>query len=136
MWLNLDYEGGTTDTDLFPHQPVQLPPAAGAGAVPGIWRRWGLQANFAVLSNENPSLDIHYDLESRSNSVSAYWTPAGGKRISLMAEYSRSTLNSTIDYLRLPFLTPSISLYRENAHTGNIHARRRPAEGGRRGERN
>jgi hypothetical protein len=27
-------------------------------------------------------------------------------------------LHSSIDYLRLPFLTPSVSLYRENGHTG------------------
>ena len=34
-----------------------------------------------------------------------------------MAEYDRSTLNSSIDYLLLPFYVPSVSVYRDNAHT-------------------
>ena len=116
MWLNLDYEGGSTDSDYFRtslYNYYRLRARARYQILPSL----GLQANFAVLTNQNPSPDIRYDLQSRSNSVSAYWTPAGGKRISLMAEYSRTTLNSTINYLRLAFLIPSISLYRENGHT-------------------
>ena len=35
-----------------------------------------------------------------------------------MAEYGRSTLRSNIDYLSLPFYTPAVSQYRDNAHTG------------------
>jgi hypothetical protein len=34
-----------------------------------------------------------------------------------MAEYDRSSLRSSIDYLLLPFLTPAVNVYRENGHT-------------------
>src|SRR5207237_1131498 len=77
-----------------------------------------LQANFQVLNNQNPAADIRYDFESRSNSVAVYWTPKGGKRISLMGEYDRSSLRSDISYLAL-FLAPAVSSYRDNAHTAS-----------------
>ena len=115
-WINLDYEGGTTDTDYFRtslfnyhriRARVRYQPIAALT----------LQANFAVLANENPSLDAHYDLQSRSTSISANWTPAGSRHFSLTAEYSRTTFHSSVDFLQLPFLTPAVSLYRENGHT-------------------
>ena len=115
--LNFDYEGGTTDTAYFRTSLYNYHRMRARARYQPI-ASLSFQANFAVLSNENPALDIHYDLESRTSSLAAYWNPGGGKHITLMAEYSRSTLHSTIDYLRLPFLTPSISLYRENAHVG------------------
>jgi hypothetical protein len=34
-----------------------------------------------------------------------------------MGEYDRSTLYSNISYLTLPFLSPAVSQYRDNAHT-------------------
>ena len=33
-----------------------------------------------------------------------------------MAEYDRSSLHSSINFLLLPFLTPTISTYQENGH--------------------
>jgi hypothetical protein len=115
--MNFDYEGATTDTayfrtSLYNYHRIR------ARARYQVIASLALQANFAVLSNENPALDIHYDLQSRTSSIAAYWTPAGGKHITLTAEYSRSTFHSSIDYLQLPFLTPSISRYKENGHTG------------------
>jgi hypothetical protein len=77
-----------------------------------------LQANFQVLNNQNPNAAIQYNFESRDNSLAVYWTPAGGKRISVMGEYDRSSLSSSIDYLGL-FLSPAVSDYRENAHTAS-----------------
>ena len=75
-----------------------------------------LQANFGLLNNQNPSAGVLYDFQSRDNSLAAYWTPKGGKRITVMAEYNRSTVRSNINYLGL-FLSPTVSFYRENAHT-------------------
>ena len=115
--LNLDYEGATTDTAYFRTSLYNYHRMRARARYQPI-ASLSFQANFAILSNENPALDIHYDLQSRSSSIAAYWTPAGGKNITVMAEYTRSTLRSSIDYLLLPFLTPSVSLYRENAHTG------------------
>ena len=74
-----------------------------------------------------PTADIQYDFRSRDNSLAVFWTPGGGKRISVMAEYDRSTLHSSINYLLLPFFTPSISVYRDNAHTATFDDRYRAA---------
>jgi hypothetical protein len=74
------------------------------------------QVALRVLDNQNPDPTIRYDFLSRSNTVSLFWTPDGGKRISITGEYDRTTLRSNIRYLDL-FLAPSVSDYRDNAHT-------------------
>jgi hypothetical protein len=43
--------------------------------------------------------------------------PQGGKRFSVLGEYTRSALRSDIFYLVPLGLTPERSLYRDNAHT-------------------
>jgi hypothetical protein len=70
-----------------------------------------------LLDNQNPTPGVQNDFRSRDNSLAAFWTPNGSKRISVMAEYNRSTLHSRIDYLLSPFFTPSVSIYNDNAHT-------------------
>ena len=77
-----------------------------------------LTAQFSVLNNENPAPTVNYDFLSRDNSLSALWTPWGGKHFSLLADYTRSTLRSQINYLVPQTLAPQLSLYRENANTG------------------
>ena len=75
-----------------------------------------MQARFTVLDNQNPDPTIKYSFRSRDNAVSLFWTPKGGKRISLMGEYDRSTVTSSISYLGL-FLSPQTSNYRDNGHS-------------------
>ena len=113
--LNVDYEGAVTDqnyfrTSLYNYNKMRA--RAKYQATGSLW----IQANFALLDNQNPTAGINYDFRSRDNSLSVYWTPNGGKRISMMAEYDRATLRSRIDFLLLPFLTPTVSEYRENGH--------------------
>src|ERR1019366_2162624 len=114
--LNVDYEGASTTqdyfrTDLYNYQKVRARARYQASA------SLGFQANFAILDNQNPTQGVQYDFRSRDNSLAVFWTPNGGKRISVMAEYDRSTLYSNIDFLLLPFFTPTVSSYKENAHT-------------------
>jgi hypothetical protein len=114
--LNVDYEGAVTDRNYFRtslYNYNRLRARAKYQATGSLW----VQANFALLDNQNPTPDIRNDFRSRDNSVSVFWTPNGGKRISVMAEYDRSSLRSSIDYLLLPFLTPAVNVYRENGHT-------------------
>jgi hypothetical protein len=59
---------------------------------------------------------VHYDYLSSQESVSLFWSPAGGKRWDLLGSYSRSALRSDISYLEPEILQPMRSLYRENAH--------------------
>jgi hypothetical protein len=115
--VNLDYEGGASYhdyflTSLYNYNKVR------ARARYQVGTALSLQANFALLNNQNPTAGVQYDFESRDNSLAVYWTPAGGKRISVMAEYDRSTLRSSINYLAL-FLSPAVSNYRDNAHTAS-----------------
>jgi hypothetical protein len=113
---NLDYEGAKTDRDYFRtslYNYHRMRARAKYQATASL----SLQANFALLDNQNPTAGIQYDFRSRDNSLSVYWTPSGGKRFVILAEYDRSTLRSRLDYLLLPFLTPAVSVYRENGHT-------------------
>ena len=76
-----------------------------------------LQASFSLLNNQNPAAGSNYDFLSRQNSLSATWTPS--KRVSIVGEYTRSTLRSNIGYLEPEFLSPVTSLYRDNAHNAS-----------------
>jgi hypothetical protein len=115
LWLNLDYEGSSSDhvyfrTDLNEYHRVR------SRAKYQVLSSLILQANFNILQNENPAPDIRYNFETRDNSLSMLWTPAGGKYVSVMAEYNRQTVSSDIRYLDLPFFTPATSTYRERAN--------------------
>jgi hypothetical protein len=116
--LNFDYEGAATDQDYFRtslYNYNRMRARARYQASGSLW----LQANFALLDNQNPTAGINYDFRTRDNSLSVTWTPNSGKRISVMAEYDRSSLRSRINFLLLPFLTPTVSVYRENGHTAS-----------------
>ena len=113
--VNLDYEGAESDRIYF-RTSLNNYNKARARAKYQWNSALSFQANFQVLNNQNPSPDIRYDFQSRNNSLAVYWTPGGGKRITVMGEYDRSTLRSDIAYLAL-FLAPATSSYRENAHT-------------------
>jgi hypothetical protein len=76
-----------------------------------------MSASFSLLDNQNPSPTVNYDFRSRSNSLSLYWTPAGGKWISVLGDYTRSTLRSDITYLVPQTLTRMRSYYSDNAHS-------------------
>jgi len=116
LTMNLDYEGASSDrvyfrTSLNDYQKGRA--RVRYQATTSI----SLQANFSVLTNQNPAAGVNLDFQSRENSLSVYWTPSGGKRISVLGEYERSTMRSDTAYLLLPFLTSAVSSYRENAHT-------------------
>jgi hypothetical protein len=77
-----------------------------------------LSANFSQLDNENPAPASLYKFENRNNSLSAYWTPWGGKWFSLLADYTRSTLSSDLSYIVPQTLRSARSYYVERAHVG------------------
>ncbi len=116
LTLNLDFEGASSD-DIYFRTSLNDYEKGRARARYQVAKALSLQANFQVLNNQNPAQGIDYSFQSRDNAVSIFWAPDSGKRITLMGEYDRSTLSSNIDYLTLPFLTPAVSQYRDNAHT-------------------
>ena len=114
--VNLDFEAASTShayfrTSLYNYQKMR------ARARYQVSAKLALQASFSLLDNQNPSPGIHYDFLSRQNSLSATWVP--GKRISVLAEYTRSTLRSNIRYLEPEFLSPELSFYRDDAHSAS-----------------
>jgi hypothetical protein len=114
---NLDFEASPGDrsyfrTSLNDYQKARI--RARYQALPSLL----LSANFSLLRNENPAKTINYNFLSRDNSLSALWNPGGGKRFSVLAEYSRSTLRSDISYLVPSTIASALSSYRERANSG------------------
>ena len=113
--ITAEYEGGLTTheyfrTGLYDYNRLRLRARYQASA------SLFLQANFNAFRNRNPAPGLQQDFRSRDNSLSAHWTPKGGKWISALVEYDRYTLHSSILYLAPPFLTLSASDFRDNAH--------------------
>jgi hypothetical protein len=74
-------------------------------------------ANFNILENRNPTPGIDYNFLSRQNTVGAIWTP--GRRLNVLAEYSRATVRSEIDFIAPQSFDRELSFYRDNAHIGS-----------------
>jgi len=116
LTANVDFEDASSShayflTSLYNYQKMR------ARARYQILSTLALQASFSLLNNQNPAAGSNYDFLSRQNSLSATWTPS--KRVSIVSEYTRSTLRSNIGYLEPEFLSPVTSLYRDNAHNAS-----------------
>ena len=114
--VTADFEGASSDniyfrTSLNDYQKLRAQARYQATST------LSLQANFSYLNNENPAPGIKYEFESRDSALSFFWSPNGGKRVTVTGEYDRSSLNSNIGYFSLPFLNSALSTYRLNAHT-------------------
>jgi len=81
-----------------------------------------LAGNVGLLQNQNPAPGVNYDFLSRDNALLVNWNPWGGDYLSLLAEYSRSTLRSDILYRVPSTLGRELSYYRERAHGGTALA--------------
>jgi len=112
--VNLDYEGASSDHIYFRTSLNDYHRGRARARYQILAPLW-IQANFEVLNNQNPSPEIRFDFQSRTNSVMLQWMPNNGKRVSVTAEYDRSTVRSDIRYLDL-FFAPATSSYRDNAH--------------------
>ena len=73
-------------------------------------------ADFTLLDNQNPLPGVHYDYLAHQESLSVFWSPAGGKTWDFEGSYSRSDLRSGIGYLSPQDLAPQTSRYRDNSH--------------------
>jgi hypothetical protein len=114
--FNADFEASSGDRTYF-RTSLQDYKKLQARARYQVHSALQLSASFSVLDNQNPAPTISYAFLSRANSLTALWTPAGGKRISLLGEYTRSTLSSDITFLAPQTLTRERSFYRDNAHS-------------------
>ncbi len=115
--VNLEFEGSAGDRTYF-RTSLQNYQMARLMARYQIVPSFVLSANVSVLRNQNPTQNVEYDFLSRQNTISAMWTPRGGKRLGITAEYSRCTLRSNLGYFAPSTLTSEASFYRDNAHIG------------------
>jgi hypothetical protein len=75
-----------------------------------------LSYNFAQLNNDNPIPSVQYVFRSIQNSMAVQWMPQKAKRLSLLGEYTRTSIQSQILYTIPQTFQSAESLYRENAH--------------------
>jgi hypothetical protein len=78
-----------------------------------------IAVDFMLLNNQNPLSGTNYDYSSHQESLSFYWAPRG-KIFDIQGSYSRSDLRSNIGYLEPEDLSPQVSRYRDDAHTGTL----------------
>ena len=114
--VHFDFEGASADKNYF-RTSLQDYHRLQARARYQVLNSLALSANFSKLTNDNPSPASRYSFESRNNSLTAYWTPWGGKWISLTGDYTRSTLSSDLSYLVPQTLRSERSFYQERART-------------------
>jgi hypothetical protein len=115
LHVSFDFEGSSAERNYFrtglqDYQRVRIR---------GRWQALGslaFAANVSLLNNENPAPEIRFDFLSRENSLSVFWTPQGGKWLSLTGDYTRSTLRSNLSIRNPTDLGREESRYRENAH--------------------
>jgi hypothetical protein len=112
--LGFDFEAASADRNYF-RTSLQDYQKLRARARYQVLQSLSLGANFSLLNNLNPSVQNRYEFRSREDSLSVYWTPWGGKWISLLGDYTYSTLKSNISYLIPQTVTLTPSLYRETA---------------------
>lgn len=74
------------------------------------------------MENQNPAEGVNYDYKFQNSSVGLQYLPGGGKWLTLIADYTRSTIRSDIGYIILFPYQQAQSLYRDNAHTAMLLA--------------
>jgi hypothetical protein len=116
--FNIDFEGASGDrayfrTSLWNYQRARV--RARYQAMNSLV----ISANFSLLNNQNPTPTVNYDFLSHDESVSLAWNPKGGKRVTLVGEYTRATLRSDINYIVPQTFQRAPSFYRDNAHEAN-----------------
>ncbi|MFB3776719.1 MAG: hypothetical protein ACE141_03885 [Bryobacteraceae bacterium] len=115
--LYFDYEGGSADRNYF-RTSLQDYHRMQIRAKYQLAGSLSLSTNISLMENENPAPASRYQFESRNSSLTAHWTPMGGKWFSLLADYTRSTLSSDLSYIVPQTLGNARSLYVERAHVG------------------
>lgn len=115
--LNADLEASTGDrtffrTDLADYQRAKL-----RGRYRPI-KALALTGSFAILNNQNPAPGVSFDYQSRQTSLALFFTPGDGARWSLLLDYMRGTVRSTIPFLAPQDRTGEISRYRDDGHFG------------------
>jgi hypothetical protein len=81
---------------------------------------WRASFDLGYLTNQNPASGLNLDFVNRSASAVFEYFPQDGKHVTLLSEYTRSTLHSRLDILAPQSLTTIRSLYEEAGNSGTL----------------
>jgi hypothetical protein len=119
LWINGDAEIASTSqvyfrTSLADYRKGTL------RARYQLLNNFSLTGNLSALTNSNPDPAIRFDLTNYAESLGFLWNPQSGKRISVLGDYTRSSLSTDLNYYMPQDLTLAASQYRENSHNGTL----------------
>ena len=119
FWINGDAEIATADhvyfrTSLADYQKGTV------RARYQLVNSFALTGNFYALTNHSPNSAWQFDLTSYTESLGFIWNPQAGKRITVLGDYTHSSLSTNTTYYTPQDLQPALSAYHENAHTGTV----------------
>jgi hypothetical protein len=117
LWINGDAEIASSDRVYFRTSLADYRKGV-VRARYQLLNSLSLTANFTALTNENPNPAVRFDMRSHLSSAGFLWSPGGGRRVTILGDYTYSSLKSDLSYLEPQDLFPALSRYRENAHTG------------------
>lgn len=80
-----------------------------------------LQGSFTNFRNRNDDPEIDLETDSRQFSAGFSWTPPGSRDVSVLADYTRSSLSSRILTVQLPFFGTGFANYRDDGHAGSLY---------------
>jgi hypothetical protein len=83
---------------------------------PASWL--GLQVRVTYLDNQSPSGRGGYEFRQTAYGGAVQVTPFGGRRLSVVADYARTSMRSELGYFEPQFFTVAASRYRDNGHAG------------------
>lgn len=80
-----------------------------------------LRSSFTNFRNRNDDPEIDLETESRQLSAGFSWTPTESRDLSVVADYTRSSLSSRILAIRLPFFGTDFANYQDDGHAGSLY---------------
>lgn len=75
--------------------------------------------DYYLLTNSNPDPTINLTFSSTAATASVEWLPRGGKWFTVLADYTRSSVQSSVYYIIPQTRSTATSLYHENDHNGS-----------------
>lgn len=117
FWLNADSEIATADRVYFRTSLADYRKGTLRGRYQ-VANSFSLTGNFVALTNESPNPTVKFDMKSYLASLGFLWNPGGGKRITVIGDYTHSDMKSDATYFEPQSLIPALSQYRERAHIG------------------
>ena len=125
--MNADFEAASTSrayfrTSLRDYRKLRTR----ASFAPKSNSSWRAAFDYQWLDNHNPDPGVRWDFESRAATASLAWFPDSGKRYSVTADYTRSSMHSRIDILVPASLFRDRSNFREAGNSGSLLLRLQP----------